>query len=465
MRCFLGLYHKNELKQVQVAVKGNELKGPGSIKINEVEFAAGYVKPMVSQWLDSHTKPLDLPGPGVRYFLITADIPKDARPGTYQSHVDISISGKIHTSVPLKLRVQDMELPVLRDLYVGMIFQSKPRFEESGLREYAKSGFSEVTIFGSFFRYEKGENGDWQVDLKDLEKKMELALKYGITAGICPFSDLDLGPLWGGGTLWKKTKSKEKWQAQVKRVDEFIKKHPEWPQIIWMTWDEPGGGKHGGPNPKMGWVNEVIPDAWSTVDVQLEQLKACLKWYTVPALDNPARFCGPELYNHILKDMKKNFGFCASRMRGEAVRYQQGMMMIASGAIFKHTWHICDTDKTAFFKCVRKGKGKNKKYFYFRSINMIGAGEGMDDLKIHRLLKNAMAEAEKTGNAEQKKAVKEAQAYLDRIHIIWDADHTRYDSLPYLGLAESWGYDRFYDDWQEQMARYAVKIKGVRWVK
>ena len=45
------------------------------------------------------------------------------------------------------------------------------------------------------------------------------------------------------------------------------------------------------------------------------------------------------------------------------------------------------------------------------------------------------------------------------------ADHTHDESLPYLGLASDWGYDRFYEDWQEQMARYAAACKGVKWIE
>jgi hypothetical protein len=38
-------------------------------------------------------------------------------------------------------------------------------------------------------------------------------------------------------------------------------------------------------------------------------------------------------------------------------------------------------------------------------------------------------------------------------------------SVPYLGLAGSWGYDRFYDDWQEQMLRHAAALNGIAWIE
>jgi hypothetical protein len=91
-----------------------------------------------------------------------------------------------------------------------------------------------------------------------------------------------------------------------------------------------------------------------------------------------------------------------------------------------------------------------------RSVAMVAAGEGLDDLKIHHLLREAMKEA--PGGAA------EAAAYFKKLHVTWDADHRKDQSYPYLGLAADWGYDRFYQDWQEHMARYAARFLGRRWV-
>ena len=88
----------------------------------------------------------------------------------------------------------------------------------------------------------------------------------------------------------------------------------------------------------------------------------------------------------------------------------------------------------------------------------------MDDLKIHRALQDAMKEAAKSGDEARVAAAKEARAYLKAIHKVWDADHTHDESLPYIGLAADWGYDQFYQDWQEQLARYAAACKGVKWI-
>ena len=84
----------------------------------------------------------------------------------------------------------------------------------------------------------------------------------------------------------------------------------------------------------------------------------------------------------------------------------------------------------------------------------------MNDLKCHRLLTLAMAEG---GNPA---ARQKAQTYLRRVFAVFNGDHKqRWPIEPYLGLAANWGYDRFYDDWQEQMARHAAALKGIKWLE
>jgi hypothetical protein len=99
-----------------------------------------------------------------------------------------------------------------------------------------------------------------------------------------------------------------------------------------------------------------------------------------------------------------------------------------------------------------------------RLISLVGCGDGMNDLKMYRLLKDSIAEALKSKDAKRVALAKEAQKYLDDTFAVWNADHTHASPpVPYLGWACTWGYDSFYDDWQERMARYAAALKGVAW--
>jgi hypothetical protein len=88
----------------------------------------------------------------------------------------------------------------------------------------------------------------------------------------------------------------------------------------------------------------------------------------------------------------------------------------------------------------------------------------MDDLKAHRLLLDALAAAKQAGRNPP--AVQAAEGYLAKVRAVFNGDHRKTWSLqPYLGTAWSWGYERFYDDWQEQLLKHAAAVQGVRWVE
>ena len=226
-----------------------------------------------------------------------------------------------------------------------------------------------------------------------------------------------------------------------------------------MTWDEPqpngsmSQGGHGRPCEKMGWVTEAVPNALTTCDAGFWVWERTLPYFSLLNLDEPADFVGPEVYEYTRKQGKE-FGFAGSKNDlDERVRYQVGMMLIASGARNFQYWHL-----TVRGMLAQRVEGK-----LLRSISMVATGEGIDDIKIHRVLQNAMKAASASGDGTRCGAAYKAARYLKDIHKVWDADHTHDESLPYLGLAADWGYDQFYQDWQEQMARHAAACMGVEW--
>jgi hypothetical protein len=463
---FFGIYSRVPLDRLRVQVKGGALTGPDGAKIlcDEVEYAPGFLGPEPSHLLRKHDKAVSFDdAPRMPYFLAGFPVPRDAAPGSYKGDIVISIGGRPYRTVPVKLRVQNLELPVLRDIYVGMIFQGSHTWYYEALPLYSRCGFSSMTKFGRFFSYTKGKDGQWHIDLEHLGRKLKMLKANGITAGVCPFSDLDLGPLWangalGGGRLPKKVKTNEGYQREIKRLEAFQKAHPELPRIIYMTWDEPGYGKHGQPCDKMGWVNEVAPNALTTLDASYEVFPRILQYYTMPTFDDPANKVGPEVYQYLRKKGKK-YGFAAGQGLGEQQRYQTGMMMIASGATYMHVWHLNNRRACPLMAKVSRNGPMG------RSISIAGAGEGMTDLKMYRLLKDAMAEAEKSDDQEVKRALKQANRYLEKLFAVWDADHRHQSGYPYLGLAHEWGYDQFYQDWRRRMATLAAELKDVEWIE
>jgi len=459
----LGVYHTRPLGKVQVAVQGGALLGPDGARLplTEVEWLPGFLGQERSHLLRAQAEPVELTEQrGMPYFVLNFVVPPEAKAGTYRGEVQLLADGKPLRSIPTTLRVQDMALPILRDLSVGPILQSDPLNDET-MRVCQKTGFTGVNVGRGIFKFVTGADGKKHVNVEDLGKKLQWMKSYGMTAAVTLWSDADLGPQWGGKLIKAVNEDKQRFLEEVKRVEDYCQKHPDWPRLIWMTWDEPQPNGsfaprgHGRPCEKMGWVTEAVPNALTTIDAGFWVWEKILPYYTLPNLDEPADFVGPEVYEYTRKQ-GKDFGFAGSKNDlDERVRYQVGMMLIASGAKNFQYWHLTVRDMLA-----ARVAGK-----LLRGISMVATGEGMDDLKIHRLLRDAMKEAAASGDAARAAAARQAEAYLMKIHTVWNADHTHDESLPYLGLAADWGYDRFYWDWQEQMARYAAACKGVKWIE
>jgi hypothetical protein len=467
----LGVYHTRPLGSFMVRLKDGALTARDGTRLplTEIEWLPGFLAPRRFHLLKPHTAPENLQEQqGMPYFLINFQVPRDAKAGKYEGSVELLTGDTVYRSIPITLRVQDMELPILRDISVGAILQSDPLNDET-MRQYEKTGFTGVNVGRSIFEFETGKDGKQHVKLEPLGKILQWLTTYGIISRVTLWSDAELGPQWGAGRLAKAVNyNKEDYLAEVKRVEDYAQSHPEWPRLIWMTWDEPQPNgsfefakrgqrqqPHGAPHPMMGWPLEAVPNAWNTVDAGFWVWERVLPFYSLANLDEPADYAGPEVYAYT-KSRGKEFGFAGAKNDlDERVRYQVGMMLIASGAINFQYWHL-----TVHGKLMGRVDGK-----LLRSISMAAMGEGLDDLKIHRLLTDAMEAARRSGDARRVETAKKAEEYFRKIHSIWNADHRKDESYPYLGLATDWGYDQFYQDWQEQMARYAAECKAVTWIE
>ncbi len=479
----LGVYHTGEVKDAAVRLAGGGLSAPGGAKlpVEVIEYLGGFLGEGRGRYMKVLTteegiEPVTLPGEkGVRYFFLTFRVPADAKAGRYEGKVEVAFGKKTFRTVPITLRVQDMTQPLPDDVFVGMILQGRqPPFNDEALKVYSRSGFNCLTRFGGFLAFTRDEQGKSHVDLGKLDKTMKWLKGCGL-AGVCVFSDFDLGPKWNGGALLKRTRPKDfnkrgkwsdrlksaeaAWKAEIRRIEAARKKHPDWPTLIYMTWDEPGGGRNGQPDPAMAWVNQIAPDAITTLDVQFAQLRVCTQWYTAPAFDDPATWAGPEIYRWV-KRQGKGFGFCGSaREEGDSARYQAGMMMIATGAKYFHAWHLGRPQFMAHNMAYDKAAGR-----VLRAVSMINYGEGMNDLKAYKLLQAAVAKA-KLERLRTPPALAPAEAFLKKTFAVFNGDHKpTWPNEPYLGTTNDWGCEGFYDRWQEQMARHAAALTGVKWI-
>jgi len=137
------------------------------------------------------------------------------------------------------------------------------------------------------------------------------------------------------------------------------------------------------------------------------------------------------------------------------------MMMITTGATYFHAWHLGRPQKMAGQMAYDKPSGR-----VLRAVSMINWGDGMNDLKAYHLLRSAIDAARKSGDPQKVAAARSAEDYLRGVFKVWNGDHKpTWPNEPYLGNTTDWGYERFYDDWQEQMARRAAALTGVEWVE
>ncbi len=514
----VGLYHTRPMGQVKMTVAGGALAGAGGAKIlvETVEVSHGVLGQTPHYYLIDQSAPVDFPGPkGQRYFLATFAVPRDAKPGKYAGQLVVAEADKTLNTIPITLAVQDLAQPIIKDRWVGSIFQASPMvFTPETIGVYGRSGFTCVTIFGGFLKYVRSDDGLTHVDLKDLAVKMGLLRKNGIAA-VSLYSELQLddkprGPGRMARYMYREAGADKKCQAplaalraaqaekrkarealdkdktnaaaqaayqaarqkeaaaarkanavylpaqkaaygrMIKELDDECRKHPDWPTIIHMNWDEPRG-----PNPKMGWTNEILPHVETTSDLGFGVISRCSKYYTMPCIDDPADFSGPELYAWI-KAQGKKVGIAASSRKDEFARYQVGVLVASADIHYVHSWHI------AGLMAFQKVDGKRK---CLRSLGLVAAGEGMDDLKAVTLLRQAIAKANAGADPAAKTKAAKARKFLDETFKIWNGDHLQASgNPPFFGLACYWGYDGFYDDFHRHVVRHAADVAGVKWI-
>ena len=472
----LGAYHTREARDVVVRLAGGAVVGPlgAKIPIESLEFMPGYSGPGASRYMPvlnsgPDVEPVTLEGnDGVRYFFLTFRVPTDAKPGRYIGAVEVMLGrNTLFRRIPVVLRVQDLVQPEIRDLYVGLIYNGGLPDVDGMLRQYARSGFTQIMWFHGFIPYRRGDDGRMHIDGQALESKMKQLVDLGITAGCGLYTDVQLDdrPKGHQGRMiriareeaatapegQRESVEKAAYGRLLKELDALTKGHPEWPAILHMNWDEPPPFSE-----RMGWTNEILPKAVTTLDVQFARLPKILPYYNTPNFDDPANWAGPELYRY-MRNIGKDFGLCGAADTGEANRYQAGLFMVASGAKYFHAWHIRG-GHTPGQMAYDERRGR-----VIRGHEMISWANGMDDLKAYRLVRDAIEESHRTGRNSTASRV--AEDYLASVLAVFNGDHKDHWSLqPYLGSASSWGYERFYDDWQEQMAKHAARIRNVEWV-
>lgn len=134
----LGLYHARPPGSLALRLKDGALHSAGGdrLALTEIEWTLGFLAPRRYRLLRpfAGSEPLR-DERGMPYFVLSFQVPRDAKPGRYEGEIELVADNSLLRSIPVVLRVQNLELPVLRDISVGAILQTEPLTDEV-LRQY-----------------------------------------------------------------------------------------------------------------------------------------------------------------------------------------------------------------------------------------------------------------------------------------------------------------------------------------
>ena len=438
-----------------LSVSAGALSGPGlTLQGDDLELERlAYVSGQGDFFLD-YQGLVKLSAGQTAEYMLSINVPDGAPAGLYEGYVTISAGGEVIATVPIRLEVLDLDAPAMDGYYIGGIYNmgyTAQRNDEFYV-EYGKSRFNYLMLF-DYFSAEIGTNTiDFAAATAQVDKLRDLA---HVTGGIGlyrePNMSDDMPRKWYMITANQLTWSEAYvsvptydysyetgYQDLAEDHQNYADSH-DWPTQIYMVTDEPGPAVD--KDPAMGWLNDRLPDAITCADVQYHDMVATWQWYNLPILDDPISWTGPLMYDYVTAN-EGRFGFCGTATGLGAGRYQHGLMMASSGAMYLHWWHV---DKV--YKYVDAGGG------LARMHNVGAAGAGVNDFRYYLALQERIAAAGPSPEAA------EAQALLDGVFGFATADNDQH-VRPYNGVPAEWGYDRFYDDWRSDMKDYILLLEA-----
>jgi len=381
-------------------------------------------------------------------YLLSMDVPADAQPGVHHSVVVFSADGQVLDYLPLQLEVLPVDVPSMEGVYVGGIYNiGYPLDRDDRFYTcYGKARFTYLMLFDYFSTHMIGEEVDLPGAQQQVDKITTLA---HVTSGIGLYREPNMSEdqprKWyqiasgdpdyhGPYTQGTDEQYKPGYQALAAELENYADQHG-WPDMIYMVSDEPD--RAADKDPSMGWLNDALPNAITNCDAQYRDMIATWGWYNLPILDDPANWTGPMMYDYVTAH-EGRFGICGTAWGLASGRYQAGMMMASSGAIYWHWWHTQGPFEEIEGKVVRMH-------------HVAAMGAGVNDLRYYLTLADRIE-----GSSDP--AAAEAQSYLDGVFSFCTADHDRH-LLPYNGVPADWGYDRFYDDWRARMKDYILLLQ------
>ncbi len=206
--------------------------------------------------------PVGLNAGATHRFWLTLQVPDDADPGIYEGAVMVRDDSGAESEVPVKLRVLPIELQEDPSKIWGMYYRHPvrnwARADDEHSKQYwlkrARMEHQDMVEHGmhnivlSAWCRPMNEDGEFEADWTELEKKLELCEEYGFTgpyathinAGGIYRKYMDEG--WGPHAKDAKVPPPE-YAEELTAMTEFVESEREkhgWPEFLYYPVDEPG---------------------------------------------------------------------------------------------------------------------------------------------------------------------------------------------------------------------------------
>ena len=438
-----GVHAVEALADVEVEV--SDLTGPaGTIPADRLELES------LGDYVSAYAPIASLPAGSAAEYLLGIDVAEDAAPGVYAGTVTITSAAGTIRELPLTLEVLPMAIPELGRWVGGIYNIGYPLDRDDDFYvEYGKVRFNYMMLFDYFSTHMNSPDVDLAAAAEQVEKLVTLA---HVTDGIGLYREPNISedqprqwyqiasgnPHFDGKYVNGTDPAyKEAYQALAVQLDEYGKANG-WPELLYMVSDEPD--RAADVDPSMGWLNEALPEAMTPVDAQFKDMIQTWQWVTLPVLDDPADWTGPLVYDYVLAN-KERFGICGTARGLPSGRYQPGLMMATTGAVYWHFWHT-------------QGPFAERNGTVERMHHVAAMGAGVNDLRYYVALTQAI-DANRTGPSAAVAA--EAEGWLQGIFAFANGDHDTH-LLPYNGVPWDWGDVGWYDRWRATMKDYLLAL-------
>ncbi len=478
----LSVYALGDLAQVRVSFEGIPATGE-VLPIRALDKRVTYSsKQFIVDMpvLCERREAVDVPADSSRRWLIDLEVAADASPGVHEGTLTIAADGREPVTVPMRLRVLPYELLEPADMFWGEYYTG-PKLADTDeariaqmrldLTDQRAHGMSSVGLtFGVPREAVTWAGEEYALDLDGTQYAafMDMYVELGYPMPVIQLSDS--GQHAPG--MAEMAFDSDEWAARYQAFWRAMMAEQErrgWPELIVQPVDEPG------------WKDQVAKDRNVRCLKLLKQIPGMRTEEDGPRDEYFEQIAGPWSdvwnYNGAIGDPETTasaqadgriiaiYNCDVESYRPEVDRWVAGWFQIAANTNGCYNWSYMSWGGTPY-------NDNDHNYGTWMhvypplgdepggpSTGWIGAREGVDDYRYVHTLREAIARAEASDNAEAHAAAREARAELERITgtivysprvrnaAVWTERGTDAEGLPTIGgtlkLGNGWSHAEY----------------------